>query len=41
MVKNLLPNEGSAGDVSLIPELGGSGKEEMKTHSSILAWKSL
>ena len=41
VVKNLLPNEGSARDVSFIPELGGSRKEETKTHSSILVWKSL
>ena len=39
MVRNLPASAESAGDVGLIPGLGRSPKEEMATHSSILAWK--
>ena len=31
----------NAGDIGLIPGSGRSPKEEMATHSSILAWKIL
>ena len=36
MVKNVPAN---AGDVNLIPGLGDPLKEEMATHSSVLAWR--
>ena len=36
VVKNLSAN---AGDMGSIPRLGGSPREEMATHSSILAWE--
>ena len=36
---NLPANEGDAGDVGSIPGLGRSLKEEMSSHSSILAWE--
>ena len=39
VVKNLPANAGDAEDVGLIPGLGRSPKEEMATHSRILAWK--
>ena len=38
MVKNTPAN---AGDVSLVPGLGGSPGEEMAAHSSILTWRIL
>ena len=38
MVKNLPANAGGTG---LIPDLGRSLREEMATHSSILAWEIL
>ena len=38
VVKNILANEGDAGDGSLIQESDSLG-EEMATHPSILAWK--
>ena len=38
MVKNPPAN---AGDVGLVPGLGRSPEQEMATHSSTLAWKSL
>ena len=36
---NLPANEGDAGDEGSIPESGRSPKEEMATHSSIIAWE--
>ena len=38
MVKNLPANAEDTGDKGLIPRLEDSLKEEMETHSSILAW---
>ena len=37
VVKNLSANAGNTGDIGLIPGSGRSLKEEMATHSSILA----
>ena len=39
VVKNLPANTGDAGDVGLIPGLGRTLEEGMKTHSTILAWR--
>ena len=39
MIMNLPANEGDAGDEGSIPESGRSPKEEMATHSSIIAWE--
>ena len=39
MVKNLPTNAGDIRDVGLIPGSGRSPKEDMGTHSSILAWR--
>ena len=41
MVKNPPANPGDTGDEGLILGSGKSLKEEMATHSSILAWKIL
>ena len=38
-VKNPPANAGDAGDTGSIPGLGRYPKEEMATHSSILAWR--
>ena len=38
-VKNPPANAGDAGDAGSIPGLGRYPKEEMATHSSILAWR--
>ena len=40
MVKNLLANAGTAGEVDSIPGLGRSLEEGMATHSSILTWRT-
>ena len=37
--KNPPAMQNNAGEVGLIPGLGGPLEEEMATHSSILAWK--
>ena len=39
MVKNQPNNVGDVGDAGSVPGLGSPMKEEMATHSSILAWK--
>ena len=39
MVKNLFANAGDIRDVGLIPGLEDPLKEEMATHSNILAWE--
>ena len=39
VVKNPPANAGDAGDTGSIPGLGRYPKEEMATHSSILAWR--
>ena len=39
VLKNLSANAGDARDMGLIPGLGRALKEEMATHSSVLAWK--
>ena len=39
VVKNMPVNAGDTGDVGSIPGSGRSLKEEMATHSGILAWK--
>ena len=41
MVKNLPVNSGDSGDVGTIPGQEDLLEEEVATHSSILAWKSL
>ena len=41
MVKNLPAKAGDTGDAGLIPGWEDPLKEEMATHSSILAWKIL
>ena len=41
MVKNLPAKAGDTGDAGLIPGREDPLKEEMATHSSILAWKIL
>ena len=39
VVKNQPNNVGDVGDAGSVPGLGSPMKEEMATHSSILAWK--
>ena len=40
-VKNPLANAGDAGDLGSIPGWEDPLEEEMATHSSVLAWKSM
>ena len=39
VIKNLFANTGGIRDADSVPELGRSLKQEMATHSSILAWR--
>ena len=39
MVKNPPADAGDVGDMGLIPGSGRAPKEEMATHSNILAWR--